>query len=428
MARTRPDTIGLAATLLVIAAVTLVPDAVHGRPEIDLCIVCGSIGGATAMLNVLLFVPFGFFARLRWGAAWRAVGAAFLLSFCIEAVQLFVPGRETGLSDLLANTLGAALGAALALRPASWLLPDARPSRIVALVATALTAGLMIAAGPLLDPSAPPGDYYGQWKPRGFAHPTHRGEVLSATLGGLPVPAQKLDDPASVRAGFLNGAVLQLRYRASTPTEVIVPVFRVVYGPYGEGEDLLWIGAVDSTLVVWTRRRADDMHLARPSLVLPGALTGVRASDTVNVSIRRFRGDGYGVTIGDREERRIGLTVGRSWNLIYDLPLRSPVLLALVDHLWFLGLAALIGWYAIGWRADAIALVILAAASIGTPWISDLVATPGTLIAALVAGLAMGSRLRWAAARGFSAWTASRPPDGGRQGTATTRPRWRRSH
>lgn len=423
MARARPDSAGLAVTVLLIAAVTLMPAAVHGRPEIDLCLVCGSIGVATGMLNILLFVPFGFFARLRTGAAWRAVAAGLCLSFVIEASQLLVPGRETALSDLLANTIGAAVGAALALRPAAWLLPATRRSRIAALGATVLVALAIGAAGALLDPSAPEGDYYGQWRPRGRAHPTHRGDVISVTLGDLPLPSQRLEDPAGVRRRLLGGDEIRLRYRASDPTTVVVPVFRLVFGPYGEGEDAVWIGAVDTTLVVWSRLRADDFHLTRPSLLLPGALAGVRAGDTVEVRVRRRKGDGFSVAVDDQPPHTIGFTVGRSWTLIYDVPIRSPFLLALVDHLWFVGLALVIGWYVTGWRSSAIAFGVVTAAALWAPRGSDLIVTPWTLPAMVATGLVAGARARAAFVHAFNAWTASTSPDGDRGGTATTRRR-----
>ena len=75
-------------------------------------------------LNVIAYVPFGFFvalwprratplARLTLGAV-----AGFALSFSMETLQMFLPQRAASTVDLLANTIGAlaggALGAALA--------------------------------------------------------------------------------------------------------------------------------------------------------------------------------------------------------------------------------------------------------------------------------------------------------------------------
>jgi len=70
------------------------------------------------VMNVLMFVPFGFAFQLTRprGAPtdWRRVlllGA--VLSGCIELAQLFAPQRYSSPYDLLTNTLGAALGAAV---------------------------------------------------------------------------------------------------------------------------------------------------------------------------------------------------------------------------------------------------------------------------------------------------------------------------
>jgi glycopeptide antibiotics resistance protein len=64
--------------------------------------------------NVALFAPFGMLAVL-WGArAWAAIVAGLATSGAIELIQLlFLPERVADVRDLLANTLGAALGAAV---------------------------------------------------------------------------------------------------------------------------------------------------------------------------------------------------------------------------------------------------------------------------------------------------------------------------
>ena len=61
------------------------------------------------ILNILLFLPIGFFYGLttkRRGAL--VVGAC--LSFGIETMQLFIPSRTPSVTDILTNTLGAGLG------------------------------------------------------------------------------------------------------------------------------------------------------------------------------------------------------------------------------------------------------------------------------------------------------------------------------
>src|SRR6516225_6698847 len=71
------------------------------------------------LLNVLLFVPFGFglAARVKKIGTGRLAtviltwAAGALLSYVIEFLQLFVPGRSSGWDDVVTNSLGAFVGA-----------------------------------------------------------------------------------------------------------------------------------------------------------------------------------------------------------------------------------------------------------------------------------------------------------------------------
>jgi VanZ family protein len=70
------------------------------------------------LANVAMFVPFGLLialltGRRRW---WLAILAGAVFTCVIESVQgLFLPARFADPSDLVANTLGALLGAVIAL-------------------------------------------------------------------------------------------------------------------------------------------------------------------------------------------------------------------------------------------------------------------------------------------------------------------------
>lgn len=76
--------------------------------------------------NVALYGPLGIFAMamlptLRW---WQAVVLAIAVSGTFELLQGLLPGRTASAQDVVANTLGAAIGAGLvvasrALRPRS---------------------------------------------------------------------------------------------------------------------------------------------------------------------------------------------------------------------------------------------------------------------------------------------------------------------
>ncbi|ABM08335.1 VanZ family protein [Arthrobacter sp. Rue61a] len=75
--------------------------------------------GVEFVANIVLFVPFGAFVRLLRPGLWSWWTLALLAaasSGTIEVLQLAIPGRVTALSDVIANTLGALAGLAVAKR------------------------------------------------------------------------------------------------------------------------------------------------------------------------------------------------------------------------------------------------------------------------------------------------------------------------
>lgn len=81
---------------------------VHGMPKF--------IGYAQIEFfsNILLFVPMGVIAAVRMKNVWLGVGIGFLASCIIELSQaLFLAARFPSALDVLANTLGAAVGAGI---------------------------------------------------------------------------------------------------------------------------------------------------------------------------------------------------------------------------------------------------------------------------------------------------------------------------
>ncbi|HEY1342375.1 MAG TPA: VanZ family protein [Bryobacteraceae bacterium] len=79
-----------------------------------------------AVENVLLYFPLGAAAVLaatkrRASNLAIATAGGFALSTAIELTQVWVPGRDPSLDDILFNTLGTAIGAITALALAPWL-------------------------------------------------------------------------------------------------------------------------------------------------------------------------------------------------------------------------------------------------------------------------------------------------------------------
>lgn len=87
-------------------------------------------GGAfDVVLNILLFMPYGFAIGtklLRRGTSRRAILihttlAGALFSYAIEFTQLYIPFRDSGWEDVLTNTTGAFLGCVVAFFFGSWI-------------------------------------------------------------------------------------------------------------------------------------------------------------------------------------------------------------------------------------------------------------------------------------------------------------------
>lgn len=72
-------------------------------------------------LNVLLFVPFGFgFAeelrengRSKLATFWTVYAAGAVLSYAVEFAQIYIPPRDSGWTDVITNSAGAAIGCLL---------------------------------------------------------------------------------------------------------------------------------------------------------------------------------------------------------------------------------------------------------------------------------------------------------------------------
>ena len=82
-----------------------------------------SISTSDVALNLIGFVPFGFLVCLRLLTTGRllprscllfAIGAGFAASLFIEVTQVWLPGRDSSLLDLTANTMGSTIGASMA--------------------------------------------------------------------------------------------------------------------------------------------------------------------------------------------------------------------------------------------------------------------------------------------------------------------------
>lgn len=64
--------------------------------------------------NVLMFVPLGLLLTVLLRRHWKGAALALVLSIGVELAQVLLPARTPSVRDVLANALGAAIGASLA--------------------------------------------------------------------------------------------------------------------------------------------------------------------------------------------------------------------------------------------------------------------------------------------------------------------------
>jgi VanZ family protein len=136
---------------MTVSVITLAPFRFEPLPVSGI-----TLGGSAfdVVMNVVMFVPIGFVFQLsrsrdaaRSSSLIGALALGFGLSLLVEAAQLFTPGRFPSPIDLVTNTAGAGVGAALATRLA--VAADA-PGTVRALAVDLPLMGLTYLMVPLL--------------------------------------------------------------------------------------------------------------------------------------------------------------------------------------------------------------------------------------------------------------------------------------
>jgi len=374
----------LACSLLVIALATLWP--MPGELKIQgLCLICGGRGTADLLLNIMLFMPLGVALVLRGSSRVRAALLALALSTTIELLQFYIPGRDPSVSDVLANTCGAVLGALIASSASSWLRPRPPPALGSRLSRTAsgLAALMCLATGLLLAPAYPDSPYFGLWTPDLSHFVPYRGRVLSATLNGEPIPDGPIHATDSVRAALRSSDRFDLEIRAiaGPKPDDLSPLFGIFDE---ERREIVLLGVDREELVLRLHTRASDARLDRPELRLPGAAW--RQGDTVTMSILaragRYEIDGVAA----------GFTVGSGWGLFLypqHLPLQSAL-----SAVWIAALFLPAGFWA-RTRADAliVGLSLVAGLALVPAW-TLLLQTPAAQWLAAGLGIGAGAALQ----------------------------------
>jgi hypothetical protein len=388
----------LALGLGVICAATLTPGSARDSVT-GVCLICGALGGVDAILNVLLFVPFGAglgLVRMRW---WKALLLCLLLTLAIEALQFAViSGRDASLGDALTNSIGGAIGFIIGRFWTDLLWPSQVVRIRLFVVAGAIwaVACLTTAYSLMPRPTVPP--YYGQLARQRSTDPAYPGIVSAARLGPVQIPDTRIPNGSEVSAALRAGEPFEVRVTPRESPNWFSPIARIA----DRDDDEIAVVAAEGNDVVFSVRTNASFLRLRPYMIgVPEALDPAAGPATIVGSF--YCATGRLIVSNERRGRESSVAFGLAsgWRLI--LPFTSvatgAVGEALLDVLWFslLVLPIAFWWTAhAGTRRLVVAGAALAATLMAVTLLIDVAMKLPFLyrdLGGVVVGVAIGSGL-----------------------------------
>jgi len=341
------------ASLAAIAYATLLPEPGQ-PPDARFCLMCGSLAGVDALLNVLLFLPFGVGLALCGVRPKRLLLMVSVLSILIEVAQfLIISGRDATISDVLTNTLGGALGFAAIRYVWSWLLPSPRTAMSLIAGWGAIWLLIQAASGFAFAPSIPESQYYGQLaRSLGKNFVVFPGRVLAASLNGTVIPNAALADSHSVRQRLLGGATVATVVVPGEVTPGIAPIVRIA----GAGQSQIILLAQNGADLLFTiRTGAAVLGLRSPVFALPRVfpIGPVRDSamlpDTLRLSARYVSGEVRmnAQTDSAMNVSRVTLTASLGWTFVLPFQwfIEGTPGESVISWIWIVALTIPLGYW-----------------------------------------------------------------------------------
>lgn len=375
---------------------TLRPATGSLQSETRLCLICGAVGGADFVANILAFIPFGMAVRGVLRSTRRAAIVVVVFTLLIELLQWrVVPGRDASLGDVVANALGGTVGALIAARWRHVLLPERGRALIIGW--SAVSIAVLGATYWMLMPSPVIYRYWSYWAPQQRGHQSFRGSIRNVTLFGTPIPDLAKIEPSAMPAEYRSGEIdLQFDLGPPYPTDVAAEVFRLA-NPLSQRAN---VAVLDRDVAFQPPLNASRWRFWSPSVRFSGVL-----DDITKEASMHFR-SGRGVVdliVGQHGEegtvRRGKLGPVDSWKFVLQDGAVPPILHPLLAVFWFLVVFAPLGL----WSSTTGRLLpgIVGGATI---------AAVGFLIAPLVTGLPPASIRYWVGglACGLFGWACGR--------------------
>ena len=244
------------------------------------------------------------------------------LSALVETAQfLVVPGRDSTLGDVVTNTIGGALGFALARYTWIWLRPSPQMATILTMFWCATWLAIQSISNYGFAPSLPDSRYYGQLARAIGNSAVFEGRVIDASAGDVVIPNSAFADSHVIRRALLNGAAVVTTVVPAGPTREIVPIVRVADE---EQREIVLLAQQQANLLFRIRSGADVLRLRRPLFALPHVFPaedvgeGNFAADTARLTARYVAREvtmSAQTTLGTRH-RRAPLTASLGWTLV----------------------------------------------------------------------------------------------------------------
>jgi len=352
------------------------------------CVLCGSRDLADALLNVLLFTPFGAGVGLLRGAGWALAGS-FALSGSVEFAQTFLPGRFSTLGDLLANSTGGLVGALVATRAGAIRRLLSAPPRSLRLATILAPAAVLVATPVLSRPHLPDGTYYGQWTRDLGRLPAYPGTVLEASVGNVPLPDVRIPQQEAMREALRRGERMEATFLAGPMPRELSHLIAI----FDDRQQGIVMSMVQGEDFVFQRRTLSvTLLLDQPFVRWRGGLA-VPEGDTVRIAVwQESRNLCVQIDAGIRCDLSLGVEGG--WRLIHRVFPALPWLEGLLGMVWLILLSLPAGLTARGRRGALIMGAGLALLGAFVSWYSPWLSVGSPALAAPVAGAWVGSRLR----------------------------------
>lgn len=387
--------------LLVVLGLTLVPLPNFAK-VVDLtpfsCLVCGPRGAVDVVLNVILFVPFAAGLRLAGVSTGRVILAAMALTLFVETAQRVLPGRDPSLSDLLTNTTGGIVGAVLAARRRTWLLPEPAAAAWLVAAWTGVWLGILLVTAWLFQPWPPHGSLRMAWGVRITEYATYTGRIEHATIDRIPHDSGSLGDtPAILQHLSTGNLALDFAAVVGPPIGDWAPAVAILdaHGLAGA------VFEIHDDVIFRIRTNASRFRLQPPGLLLPGGRPRT-GGVPMHITARGSRDSlALSSSFGEvRRQRTFFMSPSLGWSLLLPFEYAYGREVHVLTALWIAGLLAPLGYWMRTVRGSGLgrALGLGAAPLMGlafVPWLTGFPPVHWSQWLAAATGLAGG----WAAAR-----------------------------